>query len=442
MADPDASLADLARADGVRYLLATFTTMSGKPCSKLIPVSAADELQNEGAGFAGYAAGSMGQVPADSDLMVRPDLTSYTPLPFIRPDLALVHCDPYVEGVLYPFAPRAILAGMISRAAESGMSMKAGAEVEYFLVERDPDGRIRPADSRDTSEQPCYDARGLTRMYDHLTSVADAMESLGWGPYASDHEDGNGQFEQNFAYADAMTTADRVITLRYLISVLAETRGMTATFMPKPFTDRTGNGLHFHMSLWDGDNPLFPATDGDSRGLGLAPLAYNFIAGLLAHASGLHALIAPTVNSYKRTGALTTASGATWAPSRIASYGGNDRTHLVRVPDHNRIELRGADGSANPYLALAGSLAAGLDGIKASADPGAPGAAESTIVMPRTLLEAVAAFDADPVIAAALDCQDPGAGVSRYYADLKRGEFYAWHNTVSQWEIDRFLTAV
>ncbi|TDU02151.1 gamma-glutamylmethylamide synthetase [Streptomyces sp. 846.5] len=437
------SLASLAKADGVRFLLATFTTLTGKPCAKLVPVEAADALQGDGVGFAGYAAGAMGQQPRDPDIIAVPDLRSYAPLTFLRPGLGMVHCDPHVNGSPHPFAPRVILRALAERAAAEGLSLVTGAEVEYFLVRRAEDGTLSTADRLDDADQPCYDARGVTRMYDHLTAVSDAMVQLGWGPYASDHEDGNGQFEQNFHHADALTTADRVVTLRYILQVLAEQRGMTATFMPKPFTDRTGSGMHLHLSLWDGDRPRFPAAEGsdDAYGMGLSPEAYAFTAGLLTHAPALHALIAPTVNSYKRTGATTTASGATWAP-RHATWGGNDRTHLVRVPDAHRVELRGGDGSANSYLASAAVLGAGLDGVRRGLDPGSPGASADAPVLPRTLLDAVHALEGDEVLRGVLDAADPAAGVSDYYAQLKREEFYSWHNTVSAWEIDRYLTSV
>jgi glutamine synthetase len=436
------SLASKAKADGVRFLLATFTTLTGKPCAKLVPVEAADALEGEGVGFAGYAAGAMGQQPRDPDVIAIPDVRSYTPLTFVRPGLGMVHCDPYVEGRPYAFAPRVILRTLAERAAAEGLGLVSGAELEYFLVRRAEDGRLTTADPADDAAQPCYDARGLTRMYDHLTAVSDAMVRLGWGPYASDHEDGNGQFEQNFHHADALTTADRVVTLRYIVQVLAEQRGMTATFMPKPFTDRTGNGLHMHLSLWDGDRPLFPAENGqtDPYGMGLSSRAYAFTAGLIAHAPAMHALIAPTVNSYKRTGATTTTSGATWAPCQ-ATWGGNDRTHLIRVPEGNRVELRGGDGSANSYLAAAAALGAGLDGVRRGLDPGAPGSPGGP-ALPRTLLDAVHALEGDEVIGGVLDAVDPSAGVSDYYAELKREEFYNWHNTVTAWEIDRYLTAV
>ena len=256
------SLADIARAHDVRFLLATFVDMTGKPCAKLVPVEAADELEAGAMGFAGYAAGLIGQKPQDADLIAVPDLASFTPVPFIKEGLAIIHCDPHVNGKPWPYAPRVILKNTLARLADQGMQAKIGAEVEYFLVNKNDDGTLSTADARDDSPRPCYDARGVTRMYDHLTSISEAMNGLGWGNYANDHEDAAGQFEQNFNYADALTTADRVVTLRYILNILAEQRGMTATFMPKPFTDRTGTGLHFHLSLWSGAEALFPGTTG------------------------------------------------------------------------------------------------------------------------------------------------------------------------------------
>ncbi|MGU3583146.1 type III glutamate--ammonia ligase [Rhodococcus sp. C26F] len=431
------TLTELAHAAGTRYILAVFTTLSGKPCAKLVPVESVGELETEGVGFAGYAAGSMGQVPKDPDLVAIPDAASFTPIPFVREGLALVHCDPHVEGKPWPYAPRVILESVLAQAAELGLEVNVGAEIEYFLVNKDENGTLRTADALDTSRQPCYDARDVTRMYEHLTSISSAMNTLGWGNYANDHEDGNGQFEQNFQYADALTTADRVVTLRYLISVLAEQRGMTATFMPKPFADRTGSGMHMHLSLWSDGASAFPDAS-DPRGLGLSKTAYSFIAGILEHACALQGVIAPTVNSYKRTGATSTSSGATWSP-RHATYGGNDRTHYLRVPDSNRVELRGGDGSANPYLATAATVAAGLDGIERNLDPGAPGTGGSTETLPMTLLHAMDALRADPVVSGALDAA--GASVADYFASLKREEFFHWHNTVTPWEIDSYLTA-
>ncbi|AVP70082.1 type III glutamate--ammonia ligase [Prescottella equi] len=430
-------LATLARTTDTRFVLAVFTNLAGKPCAKLVPVEAVEELQEDGVGFAGYAAGAMGQVPADPDLVAVPDAASFTPIPFVRPGLALVHCDPHVQGEPWPFAPRVILKKVLGQAGDLGLEVNIGTEIEYFLVDRDGDGGLRTADALDTSRRPCYDARDVTRMYEHLTAISAAMNQLGWGNYANDHEDGNGQFEQNFRYADALTTADRVVTLRYLISVLAEQRGMTATFMPKPFADRTGSGMHMHLSLWRDGAPVFPDHT-DPRGLGLSPTAYAFIGGILEHAGGLQGVLAPTVNSYKRTGATSTSSGATWSPRR-PTYGGNDRTHYLRVPDASRVELRGGDGSANPYLASAVTVAAGLDGIRRGTDPGEPGGGICPDDLPMTLLHAMDALGKDAVVAGALDAAGPG--VADYFTALKRDEFFEWHSTVTPWEVDSYLTA-
>jgi glutamine synthetase len=439
---PDAhgvvSLRELAARHQVRFILAMFVDLAGKPCAKLVPAEAADEFQNEGVGFAGYAAGLLGQQPSDPDVIAIPDLSSFTPLPSVQPGLALVHCDLFVEGERWPFAPRVILAAMLAKAAARGLLLKVGAELEYFLVRRAADGSINPADTSDVAAQPCYDARSVTRMFDHLAATSEAMNGLGWGNYANDHEDANGQFEQNFQYADAMTTADRVVTGRYLISMLAEQRDMVATFMPNPFGQRTGSGLHLHLSLWDDSGPRFPGPDGGAGHLGLSTLACQFVGGLIDHAPGLQALLAPTVNSYKRSGARTTTSGATWSP-RQATYGGNDRTHLIRVPDSNRVELRAGDGSANPYLAIAAVLAAGLDGLDRELDPGLPGGRDGAVDLPPTLLHAVDALDADSVVSGALDAAGPG--VAAYYGRAKREEFFEWHSQVSSWEIERYLTA-
>lgn len=432
-------LATLAKESETTFILALFVDLTGKPCAKLVPVEAVEQLAREGVGFAGYAAGAMGQEPKDPDIMAIPDPSSFTPIPFVKEGLAIVHCDPHVEGVPWKYAPRVILRKQVERAAERELDVFLGAEVEYFLVRKGTDGSLSTADPSDDAPRPCYDARGVTRMFDHLAAVSTAMNTLGWENYANDHEDGNGQFEQNFEYADALTTADRVITARYLISMIAEQRGMTATFMPKPFSDRTGSGLHMHLSLWKDDAPLFPSSE-DDRGLGLSPIAYHFIGGVLEHACALQALVAPTVNSYKRTGAVSTTSGASWAP-RFPTFGGNDRTHLVRVPDGNRIELRGGDGSANPYLAAAAAIGAGLDGIDRELDPGTPGGDNGTSrdALPLTLLHAVEALEADEAVSAVLDAVGPG--VADYFAHLKREEFFTWHSHVSAWEVDRYLTA-
>ena len=450
MSDVETELRDRAAADGVEFFFAMFVDMHGKPCAKMVPVEALDVLLGGGAGFAGFAAGPMGQSPADPDMIAVPDLASYTLVPW-QPGLAVLHCDIHVEGEPWPYSPRIILKRAVARARERGLEYNVGCEAEYFLVRRQGDGTIAVADPLDRAESPCYDAKGLTRMYDHLTTVSRYMNQLGWANYANDHEDANGQFEQNFQYADAVTSADRLIFFRYMVHTVAHNAGMAATFMPKPFANLTGNGLHLHSSLWDSTSggELF-ADPGDVRGLGLSGLAYQYIGGLIDHARALVAVTCPTVNSYKRMGVGAPTSGATWAPA-YATYGGNNRTQMLRVPEAGRVENRACDGAANPYLAMAAQLGAGLDGIDRGLDPGEPnrdnlyllGAAEIAArgikAMPPTLLHAVDELVEDDVLRAALGKTGDGDYVD-YFADVKRQEFLSWHAEVSRWEVDRYLT--
>src|ERR1700677_4547854 len=423
--------------DGVEFLFAMFVDMHGKPCAKLVPVSAIDGLLADGAGFAGFAAGPMGQTPSSPDLLAMPDLSSYMPAPW-RPGLGIVQCDPYVLGEPWPFAPRVILRKQLERLAASGFNLKVGAEAEYFLVRRSASGGIEVADPMDQAKAPCYDARALTRMYDHLTTVSRHMNTLGWSNYANDHEDANGQFEQNFRYADAMTTADRVIVFRYMIHSLAAQAGMLATFMPKPFSNLTGNGLHMHLSLWDAadDTELFADSE-DPRGLGMSSMGYSFIGGLLDHAEGLAAVACPTVNSYKRLASPAPNSGAAWSPV-YATYGGNDRTQMLRVPHPGAVEDRCIDGSANPYLALSSIIAAGLDGIGRELNPGDPcelnllklteqEAAERGLEsMPMTLWHALEHLEADDVLREGLG-KTPDGDYVDYFVATKRSHRRSAH---------------
>ena len=237
-------------------------------------------------------------------------------------------------------------------------------------------------DDLDTADQPCYDMKGLTRNYEFISQLSRYVNELGWGNYANDHEDANGQFESNFDYADALTTSDRAIFFRYMVHAMAQERGHLATFMPKPFAHLTGNGAHLHVSLWDpaGEVNLFEDDD-DPRGLGLSKLGYQFLAGVIEHMEAGIALMAPTVNSYKRIGVGAPTSGATWSPA-YATYGMNNRTQAIRIPAPGRIEIRSVDGSANPYLAATALLATGLDGMARGLDPGEPNPRTSTTCRP------------------------------------------------------------
>src|SRR6201997_4925436 len=358
----------------IEFLFAQFVDMHGKPSAKLVPAHHIDDLLTDGAGFSGFAAGEIGQLPSDPDIAAIPDLDSLTLVPW-QQNLARFACDVTVEGEAWPYCPRTILRRQLGRAKELGFDFKIGLELEYFLIQRRDDGTIEIADAADTLDKPCYDMAGLTRRYDFLTTVSKYCKDLGWGNYANDHEDANGQFEQNFTYDDALVSCDRAIFFRYMVHTLAEQHGMVATFMPKPFTTLTGNGCHFHMSLWrDGENAFMRDPGDDTRGLGLSDLAYSFLAGLKAHAKAYIALTAPTVTSYKRLVVGAPTSGATWAPAYV-SYGYNNRTQMLRIPASGRIEDRTVDGSCHPYLAATAMLAAGLDGIERGLDPGQPNSA-------------------------------------------------------------------
>ena len=438
----------IARERGIEFYFAQFVDLYGRQSAKLIPAANLDGLVTEGAGFAGFAAGEIGQAPSDPDIAAMPDLGSFTPVPW-QPNLARFACDITVEGEEWPYCPRTILRRVLKQASDLGYEFKLGLELEYFLVRRRDDGSIEIADAFDTLEKPCYDIAGLTRHYDFLTTISKYCNELGWGNYANDHEDANGQFEQNFAYDDALVSCDRAIFFRYMVHTLAEQHGVIATFMPKPFTNLTGNGCHFHMSLWrDGENAFLD--EADPRGLGLSETAYHFVGGLKQHARATSGVTAPTVNSYKRLKLGSTTSGATWSPVWI-SYGYNNRTQMLRIPAPGRIEDRTIDGSANPYLAAAAVLAAGLDGIEQRTDAGEPNAenlyahsyedlaALGMRTLPANLLEAIGELERDEVLRAAL-----GRGRAEdyvdYYARVKRGEWFRYHEQVTAWEIGEYLT--
>jgi glutamine synthetase len=438
--------AELRRAleeKGVRFLLSSFVELSGVPKAKLVPIVHLEDVARHGAGFAGFAAGHMGLGPESPDIAAIPDLSSIMILPW-RKNVAWAAGDVYVEGQPWPYDPRGILKKQMARAKTLGYTFKTGIEPEFFLVRKDEDGHLHLADEKDSLAKPCYDQRTLTRSLDFLTMLVTYMQELGWDPYANDHEDANGQFEIDWAYSDCLSTADRYVFLRYMVKVLAEQQGWIATFMPKPFAHLTGTGAHFHMSLWDAeqDTPLF---EDQSHDLGLSQLAFQFIAGLMAHARAVAAVTAPLVNSYKRLILGSPRSGATWAPVYI-SYGGNNRTQMLRVPAPGRVENRTVDGACNPYLATTALLAAGLDGIEKELDPGVPNEwnmyevsaetlhREGIAVLPSTLKDAIDALEQDEVIQAAL-----GAEYAKTYIAAKRAEWEEYHNFVSQWEIDHYV---
>ena len=429
-------LAKEARNKGIDYFLISFVDLFGVMRAKLVPAAAIDDMARDGAGFAGFAAW-LDMTPADSDMFAVPDPSSLIQLPW-RPNVGWLAADLHMDGKEVEYAPRNALKRVLKGAAEKGYRLKHGVECEYFLITPEGDGL---ADASDRQSKPCYDVAALMRRYDVISEICDAMLSLGWGPYQNDHEDANGQFEMNWDYADALVTADRHAFFKYMVKSIAENHGIRATFMPKPFADLTGNGCHTHVSLWstDGETNLFADPAGE---LGVSELGYHFLGGIMEHATSMCAITNPTVNSYKRINAPVTNSGATWAPN-LVTYSGNNRTHMVRIPDAGRFELRLADGSANPYLLPTVIGAAGLDGIEKQRDPGKrldinvyaePEKAADAERLPLNLLDALRELETNQTLAKSLGSETVSA-----FVKLKTAEWNAYATDLSQWERDHTL---
>ena len=357
------NLFQIAKANKIKYFLISFVDLFGVLRSKLVPAHAIKEMQKAGAGFAGFAAW-LDMTPADSDMFAIPDPDSLIQLPWNK-EVGWLASDLWMNGKPVEASPRVMLKKQIKELSKKGFTMKSGVECEYFLISQDG---TSIADLRDTQSKPCYDQSALMRRYDLIKEICDSMIEMGWGPYQNDHEDANGQFEMNWDYSDCLITADRHAFFKFMVKTLSEKHGLRATFMPKPFENLTGNGCHAHVSVWKGKKNVF--LDNSDK-LGLSKMAYNFLGGVIKNAESLSAFFNPTINSYRRINAPPTKSGASWSPSSI-SYTGNNRTHMIRIPDPGRFELRLMDGSANPYLLQAGVLAAGIHGLQNKINPGKP----------------------------------------------------------------------
>ena len=353
-----------AKKRKIKYFLICYVDFFGVVRSKLVPAQVIDQMQKEGAGFAGFST-YLDMSPADADMASIPDPSSLIQLPW-KPEVGWLAGDLWMNGEPVKSSPRVMLRNQIEKLKKKNMNLKTGVECEYFLIS--PDGNSI-ADERDQASKPCYDQSALMRQYDLISEICDAMIKLGWGPYQNDHEDANGQFEMNWDFSNCLQTADRHVFFKFMVKSLAEQKGLRATFMPKPFENKTGNGCHAHLSVWDkkGKNLFLDKKDK----LGLSKTAYKFMGGIMHSAEALTAWFNPTINSYKRINAPVTASGATWSPNTI-TYSGNNRTHMIRVPGSGRFELRLMDGATNPYLLQAGILAAGIDGIEKKRNPGKP----------------------------------------------------------------------
>ena len=432
-AGPQPDLDAIAKERGIEYFLISFVDMGGSLRAKMVPAAAIGEMQENGAGFAGFAA-IMDMTPAHPDMFALPDANSLIQLPW-KPEVGWVAADLWMDGGPIESSPRVVLKRVMKQAADMGYRPFSGVECEYHLVS--PDSHAI-ADARDTAFKPCYDQLALMRQYDVIKEICDAMLQLGWGPYQNDHEDANGQFEMNWTYADMLTTADRHAFFKYMVKSVAERHGLRATFMPKPFDHLTGNGCHAHVSMQDiqtGRN-VFEDPAGE---LGMSETAYQFVAGILNSAESLCSVFNPTVNSYKRIHAQTTSSGATWSPNAV-TYSGNNRTHMIRIPEAGRIELRLMDGSANPYLMQAGALAAGLDGVANARHPGKrldinmyeEGRTLKRVRrLPHNLLDAIRLTEKSKVLRSGL-----GTEFINSFCKLKHAEWLRYTGTLTRWEID------
>ncbi|MDH3631517.1 MAG: type III glutamate--ammonia ligase [Gammaproteobacteria bacterium] len=429
----------IAKTKKIKYFLVSWVDLFGVLRAKLVPARAIKGMQKDGAGFAGFAAW-LDMTPAHPDLFAIPDPDSLIQLPW-KPEIGWVAADLWMDGKEVEASPRVALKRQLAKASRKGYRMKTGVECEYHLIT--PDG-TELADGADTQAKPCYDQLALMRQYPVVGQICDAMLKLGWNPYQNDHEDANGQFEMNWDYDDALKTADKHVFFKYMVKTIAEENGMRATFMPKPFSHLTGNGCHAHVSLWDraGKKNLFETSRRDPRGLGLSPLAYKALGGIMHSASDLAAIFNPTVNSYKRINAPRTMSGATWSPNAV-TYAGNNRTHMIRVPEDGRFELRLMDGAANPYLMQAGVLAAVLDGITNKRDPGEPThlnmyeeghRAKSPRMLPLNLLDAIRQLDKNKVIREGL-----GDELVDAYVKLKMQAWDSYATHLSSWERENTL---
>ena len=433
-------------AKGVRYVLAGYVDMHGVSKSKFVPIDHMKQMMGGSELCTGAALDGVPQDVSDEEISPRPDPNTAMILPW-RPDVAWFASDLWCEGK--PFEPcnRRIFRNVLDAAADMGYRFNFGIEPEFFLLKQDDDGLHVPIGPRDDLAKPAYDVRSTLDSLEMLEEIVRELKGLGYDVYSFDHEDGNGQFEIDFMYTDGLSMADRFVFFRLAVNELANRRGYFASFMPKPFGDRAGSGAHYNMSLADlktGKN-LFAAKR-DPRGCGLSKLAYYFIGGILEHIGAISAVVSPTVNSYKRLIKEGSMSGFTWAPV-FACYGNNNRTNSVRIPMTSpRVELRSADIANNPYLGGAMVLAAGLQGIKNKIDPGDPHLenmylksqaelnALGVTTLPRTLNEALDAFEADP-----LSREVMGDAMFEAYLAFKRAEWEDYHNHVSDWEVQRYL---
>jgi glutamine synthetase len=342
-------LADATRyldEQGIKYVLAQFVDIHGAAKAKAVPLAHLPSVLKDGAGFAGFAIWGVGIEPHGPDFMAVGELNTLSLVPW-QPGMARIVCDGHVNGEPWSFDSRVTLKKQIERLTACGWTLNTGLEPEFSLLKRNGvTGAIEPCDASDVLAKPCYDYKGLSRTRAYLERLSESLRAVGIDVYQIDHEDANGQFEINYTYTDCLTSCDHYVFFKMAASEIANEMGMICSFMPKPFAQLPGNGMHMHVSISTASGANLFEDKSDPQGLNLSTLAYHFLGGVLAHAPALTALACPTVNSYKRLVVGRSLTGSTWAPAYI-SYGDNNRSTMVRVPK-GRLELRLPDGSCNP----------------------------------------------------------------------------------------------
>jgi glutamine synthetase len=425
---------------GVHSVLATFTDLHGTPKGKLLPLSGLTDAVATGAGFAGPSIWGTGlpRFGPRSEYFGRVVPESLRPLPFM-PGVAHAVCDGFAGGAPLATDSRQVLRRQLERLHQRGWTLWVGIEPEFFLLKRGADGRWTVADEQDQLDKPSYDLQAIGRNFGFLDDMRRHLTALGFELQQMDHEDACGQYEINYRHDEALAAADRYQLFKLTAQAVAQQHGMVFSTMPKPLAHAPGSGLHFHLSLTDANGQALMA---DPVGaLGLSTLGHQFAAGLLQHASALSAVCAPTVNSYKRLASSASASGTTWSPV-WAALGDNNRTCLLRSVA-GRLEWRLPDAACNVYAALAGTLAAGLDGI-ARALPAVEPCNEDLYErrargepmpprLPRDLQDATDALAADKLLREAV-----GEAFCEQLLQFQRAECDVFAAQVSEWERERY----
>lgn len=435
-------LAHELAGQGVQYAVACWIDVLGRAKSKTVPISHLPNLLAGSERYTPRGMGGIGQMdPIEDEGAAIPDLDSLKILPWDR-RFAWMTADLYIGGrEPYALCPRSILKKQAQHARDLGYTVQLGVEPEFYIfkpesIEPGADRLVPMVLSEEIKPSPAYDLEPLLDSMPFLDLVCQWMEELDFGLFSFDAEGGEGQYEFDFAHAPVVESADRMTLFRLMVRQAAKRCGMLATFMPKPFAGAWGSGAHFNMSLEDkaGHN-VFREETGRR---GWSKETYQFVAGVLAHAPALTALANPTTNSYRRLVSRLADGQVSWAPTKV-SYGFNNRSCMLRLPANRpAIENRAVDSAANTYLTAAYMLAAGLDGISQSMDPGDENDDLTYLTdvpsLPRTLLEAVEAFQDDPLTREVFH-----PGFVRDYVAMKLAEWERDHLEVTAAERASYL---